>query len=196
MLFDISGRACNDLPMATNGKNVSELVRAAEEVESELARLEALSQVAQRTRLDSDKNISRATKELSEALEMPARLADCLGALALAMQNMQARQKAALDPLAARADLILERKQRLAVHMQAFETLGKATEAATEVLKGEGERSELVEELKTKLVKLADDARALFETARADDFQDVASASDALAKSATALRRRLESEQQ
>jgi hypothetical protein len=178
--------------VAKNGKDVPELVRAAEELENELARLEALSEVAQRTRLDSEKNIAKATKELGQAFEMPNRLAARLGDLATAMQHMHARQKAALDPLAARSDAILERKRMLDEHMRAFAMLGKATEDAVDLSKSEQERSVLVEELKTKLLTISEDARKLFEAARDDDFPEVARESDALSKRAAALRRRFE----
>jgi hypothetical protein len=177
--------------VAKNGKKVPELVHAAEELESELERLEALSEVAQRTRLDSEKNIAKATKELGEVLEMPNRLGARLGNLATAMQGVQARQKAALDPLAARTDAILERKLKLEEHMRAFAMLGKATEDAITLLNSEQERSVLIEDLKTKLLAIADDARTLFEAARTDDFPEVARESDALSKRAAALRQKL-----
>ncbi len=173
-------------------KDVPELVRAAEELESEVERLEALSEVAQRTRLDSEKNIARATKELGDALEMPNRLAERLGNLAAAMQRVQARQKAALDPLGARTDAILERKRKLDEHMRAFAALGKATEEALELLKSEQERSVLIEDLKAKLRTIADHGRGLFEAARADDFPEVARESDSLSKRAAALRKKLD----
>jgi hypothetical protein len=177
--------------MAKNGKTIPELVNAAEELESELVRLEALSEVARRTHLDSEKNIARATKELGEVLEMPERLATRLGALAGAIQRMQERQKAALDPLSTRADAILERKQRLAVHMQAFAALGKATEDAIRLSQSEGDRAEMIADLRAKLETIADDARALFEAAREDDFPEVARESDALSKRAASLRQKL-----
>ena len=178
--------------MAKNGKQVPELVRAAEELESELARLEALSEIAQRTRLDSEKNIARATKELGEALEMPNRLAERLGALATAMQRVHDRQKTALDPLGARSDAILERKRKLEGHTRAFAMLGKATADAIELLKSEQERSVLVEDLKAKLEAIARDALTLFEAARADEFPEIARESDVLSKRANALRKRFE----
>lgn len=177
--------------MAKNGKTVAELVGAAEELENELARLEALSEIALKTRLDSEKNIARATKELGEALAMPERLAARLGALASAMQHMQERQKAALDPLAARSDAILERKRRLDEHVRAYAALGKATEDAIELLRSERERSLVVEDLKKKLATIADDAKTLFEAARADDFPEIARESDTLSKRAAALILRL-----
>src|SRR5262249_30372261 len=99
--------------MAKGEKDVPELVRAAEALEGELVRLETLSRSVRKIHLDSEKSISRAAKELNEALTLPDRLAAGLRGLAAAMERMQARQQAALEPLAARATDIQQRIQRL-----------------------------------------------------------------------------------
>src|SRR6187402_99257 len=106
--------------MAKGEKDAAELVRAAQALEDELGTLEALSKAVQKTRLDSEKNIARAAKELGAALELPERLAAGLLALGAELQRIQARQQAALEPLAARANEIRERGIRLDVHVRAF----------------------------------------------------------------------------
>jgi hypothetical protein len=173
-------------------KPVPELVRAAEVLESEMLRLEALSKAVRKIRLDSGKNIARATKELNEALKLPAELGAGLIALGTAMQNMQARQQAALDPLSEFATEIQRRMGRLEEHMQAFAALGKAATDVTELLQEAAERSALLGEVKQKLEAIADGARALVEAARADDFPDVARDADALRQRISSLRKRLE----
>jgi chromosome segregation ATPase len=178
--------------MAQRDKDSSELVLAAEALETELGTLESLSSKVQTIRLDSEKNISKAAKELADLLELPERLATGLAALAAAMQRMQARQQAALEPLAARANDIRERKRRLDEHMQAFAALGEATGAATALLESAREHAHVVDDVKARLIEIADRARALFEAARSDEFPDVAREADALAKRVTAVRRRLE----
>jgi len=178
--------------MAKPGKHVPEIVQAAETLESELVQLETLARAAQKHRLDSEKNITRAAKELSEALGLPERLAAGLRALGVAMQQMEARQQAALEPLAAFANQIQTRMQKLAAHMQAFAALGQATAEATALLQAGGERTALLEGAKAQLNHIADDARALFEAARADDFPEVAREADALKQRVTALTRKLE----
>jgi hypothetical protein len=173
-------------------KHVAEVVRAAEELESELAKLEALSRTARKNRLDSEKSIVRAAKDLSEALALPERLAAGLQALGVAMQGMEARQKAALEPLAAYALEVQARMRKLEEHMRAFAELGKAAGEATNLLQSAGERADLVESAKIQLSRIADGARVLVEAARADDFPDVARDADALKQRVTALRRKLD----
>jgi hypothetical protein len=178
--------------MASKAKDVSELVRAAEALETELANLEALSGTIQRIRLDSEKNIARAAHELSEALELPERLAQGLAGLAAAMQHMQARQSAALEPLTGRASAIQARKRRLDEHMEKFAALGQMAGDASKLLQAGTKDQLVVGDVRARLAALGDDAKALFEAARADDFPDVAREADALAKRVTALLRRLE----
>ena len=78
--------------MAKPAKPVPEIVRVAEDLESEVARLEAIAWAAKKARLDSEKNIVKAAGELKEAIAMPARLAERLQALSAAMAHMQERQ--------------------------------------------------------------------------------------------------------
>jgi DNA repair exonuclease SbcCD ATPase subunit len=178
--------------MAPKAKDAPELVHAAETLENELASLEALSGTVQRIRLDSEKNIAKAARELAEALELPERLAQGLAALAAAMQHMQARQNAALEPLAARASHIQERKRRLDAHMERFAALGRVAGDASQLLQAGAKDQLVVGDVRAKLASLGDDAKTLFDAARADDFPDVAREADALAKRVTALLRRLD----
>src|SRR5205814_2889543 len=72
-------------------------------------------------RLDTEKNISRAAKELNEALGLPERLTEGLRGLAAAMTEMQERQKAALEPLGECAANVESRTRRLGEHMRSEE---------------------------------------------------------------------------
>jgi hypothetical protein len=178
--------------MGKSEKIVPELIRAAAALEDELANLETLSRAVRKTRLDSEKNILRAAKELNEALKLPERLAEGLGALAQAMQQMQARQQAALEPLAAYATEIQQRRRRLEEHMLAFAALGKAAGEVSSLLQSDRERALIVDQARGDLAKIADDARTLFEAARSDDFPEVAREAEALKQRVAALRRHLD----
>ncbi|HTQ04384.1 MAG TPA: hypothetical protein VMI54_11025 [Polyangiaceae bacterium] len=178
--------------MSKPEKRVPPIVKAAEELEGELVELETLARTVQKHRLDSEKTITRAAKELGEALAMPERLGAGLRSLGVAMQEMEARQKAALEPLAAFATEIQTRMQKLAEHMRAFAALGQAAAEATALLQAGGDRTSLLETAKGQLHRIADDARALFEAARADDFPEVMREADALKQRLTALTRKLE----
>jgi hypothetical protein len=177
--------------MAKIEKQAPELVRAAQALEDELAKLEALSRSVRKIHLDSEKSITRAAKELNEALALPDRLAEGLRALAAAMHQMQERQQAALAPLAASATDLQRRMQKLGEHMQTFAALGASAGEATALLQSKRETSSTFEDVEAALAKIAEGARALFEAARADDFPDVARQADALRQRVSALRGRL-----
>ena len=81
--------------MAQSDKAVPELVRAAQALEDDIVRLEAVHKSLRKIRLNSEKSITRAAKELNDAVALPERLATGLQALAAAMAQMQARQQAA-----------------------------------------------------------------------------------------------------
>ena len=178
---------------AANSKEPSALVRAASALENELNTLESIARAARKIPLTSEKNIARASKELAEAISLPDRLAAGLQALASAMATMQARQQAALEPLAAFASEIQQRHQRLLQHMQAYAALGTAAaEVTARIQAGDGERAAVVSDVDAQLGRIADNARALFELTRAEDFPELAREADALKQRATALRRRLD----
>ena len=179
--------------MAKGNHVASELVNAAEALENELLELEALSKSVRKLRLSSEKTITRAAKELSEALALRDGLAGGLQALAAAMARMQTRQTAALEPLAAFASQLQERMLKLREHMDGFAALGKAAGEVSSLLQSEDqERSVVVAQADAQLTKIADGARALFDAAHADDFPEVAREADALKQRIAALRRRLE----
>jgi hypothetical protein len=190
--FGVSARL-DSAAMAQSDKTVPELVRAAQALEDDIVRLESVQKSLRKIRLNSEKSITRAAKELNDAIVLPERLASGLQALAAAMANMQVRQQAALEPLAAFASDIQGRMQRLGEHMQAFALLGQAAGEVTALLQAnEGDRSAIVAEVDAQLTKISEGARAVFDAARADDFPDVAREADALKQRVSALRRRLE----
>ena len=179
--------------MAKGEKQVPELVRAAQSLESELANLEALSKSTRKIQLNSDRSIARAAKELSGALALQDRLAEGLQTLAAAIANLQSRQEAALTPLATFATEIQQRMQRLGEHMQAFAALGTSASEVTALIQAaNGEHSGIIASVGAQLAEISEGARVLCEAARVDDFPDVAREADALKQRTAALRRRLE----
>ncbi len=188
-----TGIDLDSAPMAKPEKNIPELVRAAEALEAEIASLEALSKATRKIPLNSERNISRAAKELTETAQFQDRLAAGLQALASAMAQLQARQQAALEPLAAFANETQARMQRLSEHMQAFGVLGAAAGEVTALIQaGNGERSEVVVAVDTQLATIESGARALLELARSDDYPDVVREADSLRQRVAALRKKLD----
>jgi hypothetical protein len=104
---------------------------------------------------------------------------------------MQQRQQAALEPLAAFAAELQQRTQLFAKHMEAFGALGGAASEVNAVLTAgtpDGATLALVE---ARLREIAEQARALFEAARADDFPEIAREADVLKQRMAALGKRL-----
>ena len=170
-----------------------EIVRAAETLEEQLAELESRSRAARKIELDSERNIQRAARELNEALAAPEGLANGLRELAQAMERMQVRQQAALEPLAEFATQLQARLSQLEVHMQAFAELGQAATRLSALLKtGPAGGAGLIRDANAQLASIAEGARTLFDAARADGFPEVAREAEALKQRVTALRKRLD----
>lgn len=181
--------------MTKADKDVPDIVRAAEALEAELVKLEILSRAVRKLRLDSEKSIARAAKELNEALAVPERLAAGLQGLAAAMQQMQTRQQAALEPLAEGAAEIQRRMGRLSEHLQAFAALGEAAARVTSMLQaGNGDQAALFGQARSELTRIGEGARALLEAARGDDFPEVARDAEALKQRVQALKKKLETQ--
>jgi hypothetical protein len=186
--------------MAKSVDQSSEFVRCAEAVERELRRLEELSRSARNVRLSSEKSIARAARGLEQALAQQERVGQELRSLGQAMVAMEARQQAALGPLAVRAAEIQARMARLSEHMQLFGALGvKAAEAATALSEmsataGDGGRAAGASALfdaEERIRGLAEEAQSVAKAAGAEEFPDIAREAHALGQQIQAMRERL-----
>src|SRR5262245_20201165 len=115
-------------------QQMAEIVAAAQDLEDELAQLEAISQSVRKIPLNSEKTLARATAELKEVLSLPERFQERLQAMIAALNHMQERQQAALDPLATVTAQIQERTALMHTHMERYASLGQATGEVTALL--------------------------------------------------------------
>jgi chromosome segregation ATPase len=182
-----------------------ELVTAAEAVETEVRRLEEVAAQACRAKLNSEKGIARAARELTETMEQQRRLAQTLTVFGEAIAHVQRREQAALEPINRHAAQIQQRMARLAEHTRAYGALGlKANELAkllqgmAEPKSGDGEdespearRARVLVEVEERFSGLFEEAKALAELARAEDFSDVEREADSLKQKMQAMRARL-----
>jgi hypothetical protein len=172
----------------------SDLVQAAEAVENEVRRLEELSLAARRIKLNTDKSIVRAARELQQTMEQQERLAEQLRAFGAVLQGMQVRQQAALEPLNHRGVEIEERMKRLYEHMQRFGAIGvKASEVAKllQELPGAAPVAAVLIEVDERLMALVNESKELAETTSAEDFTEITREADALRQRLHAMRGRL-----
>lgn len=176
------------MPKATNGS--SELVAAAVAIEDDLRALEDIAVGLEKSKLNTEKTIQRAARELHEATEHQEKLATSLRSLAQVMANLQKRQQDAVDALSKQANAIKFRSERMTEHMHAYAQLGARSATIAEMLgKLEGHPGGAVtalDEVSTELGKIVDDAKRIAEAAEAEDFTEIA-------REATALRQKLQS---
>ncbi|HSQ64972.1 MAG TPA: hypothetical protein VLM85_17235 [Polyangiaceae bacterium] len=175
-------------------KKVPELVAAAQTIEDDQKRLEELAHALHKTKLQNEKHIARAQRELTEALEQQDALATSLRALGAAMANMQERQQAVVTALAARAHEIQTRQARLGELMLGYAALGaKAAEllqAIAESLEAADKSAALVS-ARERIEPIVEEATALAKTAREEEFTDVAHEADVLKQKFQQIRAQL-----
>jgi hypothetical protein len=164
-------------------KETSELVLAAQKIEAEQQRLEDLAYGLEKTKLQSEKHIGRAARELQDALAQQEQLAISLRELGAAMAKMQERQLAAVTALSARATEIQTRRGRLAELMTEYATLGQKAAGLLQTINDTLDTADKGAAVSTALETLGpiiEEATTLSKTARAEDFTDIAHEADVL----------------
>jgi hypothetical protein len=168
-----------------------------------MIRFESLTRAARRVNLDTEKNIARAARDLQEAMAQRERLTGQLQKLGEAMLQMQSRQESAVTTLAEQALEVQKRVASLSKHMDDFRALGAKASEVGQALRDLGAESTshsngavaqealTPQDIDLRFRQLLEDAKALLESARAEDFPDVASETDALQQRLHALRPRL-----
>lgn len=177
--------------MSKDGKNVPELVCIAEQLSADIENLEHLSRTVCKLRMDSDKNIARASRELNETMKVPERVSQGLVAFGQAMQALELRQRAALEPLLAFATELQRRASRLQELKQAYVALGAAASDLQTSLRSSSDAKSALSAAANQLSEICDRASALNDTARDDGFPEIGREADAIRQSAIALRKRL-----
>ena len=164
-------------------KETSELVIAAQKIEQEQQRLEDLAYGLEKTKLQSEKHIGRAARELQEALSQQEQLATSLRDLGLAMAKMQERQLAAMTALSARAQEIQARRGRLAELMTEYASLGQKAAELLQTIHDTldaADKGAAVTAALEKIAPIVEEAATLSKAAREEDFVDVAHEADVL----------------
>jgi chromosome segregation ATPase len=175
-------------------KDTSELVVAAQAIETETRRLEDLAYALEKTKLQSEKHIHRAARDLQEALQQQEQLASSLRLLGQAMANMQERQQAAVAALSTRASHIQERRSRLSELMLRYAALGTKAAELLQTISATLDASDKDAAVASALQNIApiiDEATSLSKTARDEDFTEVAHEADVLKQKFQAIKNQL-----
>ncbi len=175
-------------------KDTSELVIAAQTIENDQRRLEDLAYALDKTKLQSEKTIARAGRELQEALQQQEQLAVSLRGLGQAMANMQERQQAAVAALRKRAEQIQARRGQLAEFMTRYAALGAKAAELLQTISSTLEAADqkaAIAIAHERLTPVIEEATSLAKSAREEDFTEVAHEADVLKQKFHAIKNQL-----
>lgn len=180
------------------GSPLSPLAAAAEALDAEVGRYEALAAGVGRERLDSEKSLRRAVQTLRDLEGSEARLGTHLESLGAALADVRRRQQEQAEAVRRRADEIGARSDRLGALLGRWQALGdgarelnqlvRAFDGATEHAQS---ASTLLADLDERLARLTEDAAELTRAVESDGFADLARQADGLRMQLVAVRNKL-----
>src|SRR4051794_24645030 len=147
----------------TKNEPGSALSEAALALAVELKKFDDLSAQAARVKLNSEKNLERATEALTRAAESQDRINAQVQKLVVAIQTARAKQETDAAALVARAQQIAARRGQYAQVLQRMGALGQMAKEVQDLLKeGPGK----LDEVQQRMQKVADDAAEITQAAR------------------------------
>jgi len=177
------------------------LAQAAAGLELELRRFDELATTVTKLPLDTEKNLQRAGKTLTEIADSEQRVNAHVRALLEAIHGARDRKDASAVLVANRAAEIAVRVQEFAGLLERLRALGGEAaninvlmqEVANAVRDKSDKGSALsrIEEVQTRLETVVENAQSLRETAKDKDAPDIAQQADSIRQQITAARNRL-----
>ncbi len=173
--------------MARSSEPVPPLVLAAQQLEEELRRCEEAVAEAAKTRLNTEKNISRAARSLKTAAEHREQMGVRVNQLLAAIQGAGSRADAAASRMEARAADLQTRMERLnALQARAGEIAAAVREATASA-----KQAQTPAELLGRLGPVEERIDQVLQEVRAEEFDDVAHDLAGLKEMVATLRRKL-----
>ncbi|MCA1825415.1 MAG: hypothetical protein ABR567_16535 [Myxococcales bacterium] len=161
----------------TKADKASDLSEAALALDHELRRFEDLAAQAARIRLNTEKNVERATDALSRAAESQDRINAIVQQLVKAVGAARQKQESDAAALIARAQEIAARRKQFADVLQRMAGLGQMAKEVQELLKsGPGN----FDEIQQRMQRVADDAAEIGKAAQDQDMEDLSRQADVL----------------
>ncbi|WP_224362787.1 hypothetical protein [Hyalangium versicolor] len=182
----------------------SELVAAAESLESQLLRFESLADQLRKAPLNSEKSLERASKLLRDVAEQDQVLNASVSALVAAVTAARDRQQIQAEAVNARAQELQQRAETFKALLERYGALGQSAaelnqrmqEFAAQRAKAQTpeQNTELISTLDTlnqRMVEVADEAQSVTGLAEEQDFTDVGRQSDSLRQQLLSARNKL-----
>jgi urease gamma subunit len=166
----------------------SELAEAAFALDHELRRFEELAEQAARVKLNTEKNLERATDALTRAAESQDRINAQVQKLVAAVATARQKQESDAAALVERAREIAGRRKEFAVQLQRMGALGTAAREMQDLLRaGPGK----IDEVMTRMQQVADEAADIARAATEQDMEDLARQADVLRQQVLAAKNKV-----
>jgi len=172
----------------TKADKPSDLSEAALALDHELRRFEDLAGQAAQVKLNTEKNLERATEALSRAAESQDRINAQVQKLVAAVQSARIKQESDAAALMARAEEIANRRAQFAQVLQRMGGLGHMAREVQELLK---EGNFKLDEVQERMQRVADDAADIGRSAVELDMEDLARQAEVLRAQVLAARNKI-----
>ena len=169
----------------------SELISAATSLDAELTRFEETTVGFRKLTLNSQKNLERATKVLSDLAEIEASLGAQVQALVTAIASVRDRQMAQVEVVRSKAEEINARTVEFQALLEQFKVLGVDASGLNDTLQASVTAGAPLVDLQTAMGELTAKAQGLAELAKSQDFEDLARQADGLRQQILAARSKL-----
>jgi cytochrome c556 len=182
----------------------SELTTAAEALDAQMRRFEALADQLRKAPLDSEKSLERASKLLREVAEQDRVLNEAVSALVAAVSAARERQHTQAEAVNARAQELEQRAETFKALLERYGALGRSAAELNQWMqdfaarRAEATTAEQNAELLTRLDALqermgqvADEAHAVTQLADAQDFTDIGRQAESLRQQILSARNKL-----
>ena len=166
----------------------SELAEAAFALDHELRRFEELAEQAARVKLNTEKNLERATDALTRAAESQDRIHAQVQKLVAAVATARQKQESDAAALVERAREIAGRRKEFAVQLQRMGALGTAAREMQDLLRAGPDK---IDEVMTRMQQVADEAADIARAASEKDMEDLSRQADVLRQQVLAARNKV-----
>ncbi|MBJ6764626.1 hypothetical protein JGU66_27980 [Myxococcaceae bacterium JPH2] len=166
----------------------SELVSAAQALDAQLARFETLAARLQQSSLVSEQDLEHASTTLRDLADLDAQLREQVAQLVSAITRVRDRQQQQAESVNTRARELQERTEVFKALLTRYGALGQSaaelnarmqrfsvlSQQASRTPSQDVELAEQFQALQERMTQVAEEARALAETAEASQFSDIA----------------------
>lgn len=166
----------------------NDLSEAALALDHELTRFEELAAQAARVKLNTEKNLERATDALTRAAESQDRINAQVQKLVAAVQSARQKQESDAAALMARAQEIAARRAQYAQVLQRMGALGGTAREVQDLLK---EGAGKLDQVQDQMQKVADDAADIARVAAEQDMEDLTRQAEVLRQQVLAAKNKV-----